>query len=492
MKKLFYNAKFYALEAQIEIYNAMLVENDKILDLYQEIPSFDCERIDLKEACVLPGFTDTHTHSFEGGLYNKGVDLSKAETIKDVLDLLAHAQPISGMIFAWQYDENNIKEKRFPNYEELSKTIPQYPLLLRRIDGHSCAINKKACECIGFEKKLAEDPKSVLKGYANDHVAHWFHQNLDNQAIIDSYQNACQIAMQNGLTGIHTMIGDAQNSYLHFPLIFNNLDSFPINIIPYPQSFNIDQALNIGSKRIGGCILADGSFGSHTAALFEPYYDQPNNYGVPYQSQEFWDQFILNAHLNDLQTGVHCIGDFAIEQLISAIEKAQNTVFKDLRHQIIHCELLNEEQIEKMASLNISAVMQPMFDRLWGGPDGYYSKVLGAERTKRTTRLKSLIDKNILVTGGSDWYITELNPLKGIHASVNIHYKPERLSVFEAIKLFTSNASCLSFEEKTKGILKKGYFADFVCLNEDIFNSESIDNILVDQVYYKGKNVFKR
>lgn len=476
------------MDSDHRFYTAMLVENGKITALFDETPQIDCEKINLQEKTVIPGLTDTHTHSFEGGLYDKGADLSLAESIPDVLDILHRTKPQSGMIFAWQFDENNIREKRFPTFAEINQAVPDHPLLFRRIDGHSCMVNQKAFECIPWKQDT--DPTQVLKGFVNDEAAHWFHRNLDEESIINAYQNACTIGMKNGVTCIHTMIGDANQSFLHFPLISHHLNRFPIRIIPYPQTFNINEVLKTGVKRIGGCILADGSFGSHTAALSEPFYDQPDNYGSPYHDQQFWDDFILSAHLNDLQTGVHCIGDYAVEQLITAIEKAQNQIRKDLRHQIIHCELISDAQIERMAQAGISAVMQPMFDRRWGGIEGFYTKVLGHERAQRTTRLNSLIKAGVLVTGGSDWYITDLNPLKGIHAAVNIHYPQERLSVYEAVKLFTVNAAKLAFLEKQTGQLSVGYDADFICLNKNIFETDDLLSVKCDQVYFQGKNVF--
>ena len=158
-----------------------------------------------------------------------------------------------------------------------------------------------------------------------------------------------------------------------------------------------------------------------------PYSDQDTHNGELYQSDEFWINFVKKAHNNNLQVGVHAIGDAAIEQILRAYEIAQNENPKDLRHQIIHCELISDKQIERMAKANISAVMQPMFDRLWGGENGLYHRVLGMNRTLRTTRLKSINDAKILLSGGSDFYITELNPIKGIDAAENIHYINESL-----------------------------------------------------------------
>ncbi|MBP7563113.1 MAG: amidohydrolase [Candidatus Cloacimonetes bacterium] len=491
MQTLFYNARFYTMNQRDEFFTACLVDNGIIQAVFKDqLPSFQGKQIDLKGACVLPGFIDTHTHSFEGGLYSKGVDCSHVKDLSDLFNRLKEANPISQMIFAWNLDENAITEKRFPTIEELDAVVPDLPLLLRRVDGHSCIINTKAQKSIQWNYRLPDHFNGLLKGDLNDNAAHWFHKNLSETAVLEAYEAAQKIALSTGHTTIHTMIGDAKQDILHYPVMNQNISHFIIDYKLYPQSFNIRKALDNGATRIGGCILADGSFGSHTAALSVPYADMPEHYGNPYQSQEFWDQFIMECHQNNLQVGVHCIGDFAINQIINAVEKAQKHHEKDLRHQIIHCELLRDDMIQRMADNQMSAVMQPAFDRYWGGKTGFYQKVLGLDRAYSCNRFKSLVSQGVLVTGGSDWYITPVDALLGIDSAVNIHNPDERLEVFEAISLYTSNAAKLSFDDNQIGTLSIGKQADFVCLDQDIFKSQKIDQIKVISVYKKGIHAF--
>ncbi|HOD54696.1 MAG TPA: amidohydrolase family protein [Candidatus Cloacimonadota bacterium] len=491
MQTLFYNARFYTMNQKYEYFTACLVENGIIQEIYKDQkPDFQGRQIDLNGACVLPGFIDTHTHSFEGGLYSNGVDCSQVKDLKELFTLLGDAAPISQMIFAWNLDENALKEKRFPTIEELDSVVRDLPLLLRRVDGHSCLINSKALKMIDWHYKIPSQFNGLLKGDLNDNAAHWFHKNLSESAVIEAYEAAQRIALASGHTTIHTMIGDAKQDILHYRLMKDNLKHFTIDYKIYPQSFNTKQALENGATRIGGCILADGSFGSHTAALTSPYIDMPTHSGNPYHTQKYWDQFVSNCHQKNLQVGVHCIGDFAINQIVTAIEKAQLKKEKDLRHQIIHCELVDDNLIKRMADNQISAVMQPAFDRYWGGKTGFYQKVLGLDRAYSCNRFKSLVNQGVLVTGGSDWYITPVDALFGIDSAVNIHNPDERLNVFDAISLYTSNAAKLSFDEDRIGTLSIGKQADFVCLDHDIFNYQNIDQIKVTSVYKKGINAF--
>ncbi len=485
----FHNCKIYSIEED-KIYQSMQISDNKIIGLSREnIKNEAWKNINLKGKFILPGFIDTHTHSFEGGLYSLGADLSEAKSISDVLGIIEISEPIGGMIFAFHFDENLIREKRFPTREELDKVCKKNPLLLRRVDGHSCVINSMAEKLIQSENSEIVLNGKVLSKEENDFVAHFFHKRLTIDGVEKAYLNAAKIGFNNGLTTIHTMIGDANNNPLHFKWMSENLNKFPIEFILYPQILDVKKAVELRAKRVGGCILADGSFGSHTAGLKKPYFDQPDNFGQLYQTDEFWINFVKEAHNNDLQVGVHAIGDAAIEQILTAYEKAQKENPKDLRHEIIHCELTSDRQIERMANANISAVMQPMFDRLWGGENGFYHKVLGFERTKRTTRLKSIKNTGILLTGGSDFYITELNPIKGIDAAENIHYRNEALSRKDAIKLYTINAAKLSKDENRIGSLKEGKQADFVICDNDPFTIESFLDLKISEVYKKGKKL---
>ncbi len=475
--KLYYNAKFYSMDEEENIYQAVLVNNGIIIDCFQSMPKIlDVEKIDLKGATVFPGFTDSHTHSFEGGLYSMGADLQTATSLGEVLELIKESPVIGNYKFAYGLDENKLKEKRFPTIEELDRVLPNNPLLLRRVDGHSCVINSQALSIIKFPKELGPNFNGLLNRENNDIAAHTFHNTLTDEAIIKAYSAADSIAGQSGLTSVHTMIGDAQYSYNHFPLIQDNLARFSTNFVLYPQFFDIEKALERSSKRIGGCILADGSFGSHTAALSQAYSDKPTSYGNLYQDDKFWESFVEKAHEKNLQVGVHCIGDKAITQIVKAYAKAQEKNPKDLKHQIIHNELMSDESLALMQKYNISAVMQPSFDKLWGGDDQFYAEVLGLERAMKTNRLKTILDSGVLLAGSSDWYITTLDILEQLQAAISHHNPQERLSVKEAIKIYTLNAAKLEGVEN-KGLIAKNYLANLTILqNDPIANNNFLNN----------------
>ena len=487
--KLFYNAQFHTLRSEDDIVSAVLVDDEGyIKETFVHSPEIEnVEKIDLHNNFVYPGFIDTHTHSFEGGLYSLNANLENVTSLKEVFEILAETKPFSGKIFAFHFDENNIKEKRFPTITELDKLFPDTPLILRRVDGHSCVINSKAAKMIKWKNPLPSDFNGYLFKRANGKASNWFHRDLADDAILQAYHQAANIALQNGHTTIHTMIGDAYSDIKHYKLIKKNLHLFPIEFILYPQITDVNVALEIESPRVGGCVLADGSLGSYTAALLEPYSDKPETSGILYRSDEFWQNFIRKAHKNDLQVAVHCIGDAAISQILNCYETVQQEDPKDLKHMIIHNELTSDDILNRMLKANVSAVMQPMFDRLWAGKDGLYEKRLGAKRVSQTTRLASIYNRNILLTGGSDWYITDMNALMGIDAATRIHNEKEQLTPYQAIEIYTKNAAILSGDENRFGTIEKGKLANFVCLKENILESRSIKDIPIHSVIVRGE-----
>ncbi len=486
--KLFYNAKFYSMCKEGESFSALLVDEfGNIKETFQTEPDIsNVEKIDLNGAFTYPGFIDTHTHSFEGGLYSLGADLEKASTLEDVFSILSETKPVSGKIFAFRFDERLVKEKRFPTVSELDRIFPDTPVILRRVDGHSCVINSKAAQSIDWDTSLPSNFNGYLSKRENGKAANWFHQHFDNEGILEIYHKAANIAVKTGHTTIHTMIGDGHLNMKHYEFIKDNLHQFPVEFILYPQITDLAKALKVDSPRIGGCVLADGSFGSHTAALLEPYNDEPDSKGILYRTDKFWHNLIQNAHKNNLQIAVHCIGDAAISQILAIYEKVQRDNPKDLRHAIIHNELTSEDILDREKNAKVSAIMQPMFDRLWAIPGGLYENRLGKERTLRTTRLASIYKRGILLTGSSDWYITEMNALKGIDAATRIHNAKERLNAYQAVEIYTKKAAALSFDEDRLGTLEIGRQADFICLQDDIFTSGSIAEIQINAVIKKG------
>ncbi len=486
---IIHNAHFYIDGSFDNSIKAIKVENGLISQLLENIPAqLDAQAIDLNGGFAYPGFIDCHTHSISGGIYTLGVGLEACPdiaTLKAKISNHAKQQPHSALIFAWNFDENSLAEKRFPTQLEIDELCPDQLLLLRRVDGHSCMLSSNARAMITALKSK----DAILTGAENDLVTNWFHAQLDDETVMKAYQSAAKVAMKGGFTTVHTMIGDAEMSIDHFKMLQKRLDELPIEYILYPQSFNIEAALEAGSPRIGGCILADGSVGSHTAALSQPYQDKATR-GALYKTDDFWKEFITKAHENKLQVAVHCIGDLAIKQINDVYLELQKANPQDLRHQLIHCELCSDELISQIKASQAVPVMQSAFDLYWGNPKGLYEQRLGSARAKQMNRFASLINSGIPVCGSSDWYVTPMNIAMSIHALIHHHNPLERISAQEAIDTYTKNSARLSHDEMRLGRLQPGFQADLSVLNADLTKPFDYQAVRTQYIVKKGMQVY--
>jgi predicted amidohydrolase YtcJ len=487
---IIHNANFYIRESFDNQVLGLRVDSGRITEFLYRLPENlpMLPNIDLNGNFAYPAFTDCHTHCFSGGLYQSGVDLSACANIADLLEILSEKAkkiPKGGFLFAWKFDETRLPERRFPTQREIDSACHGINLLIRRVDGHSCM----ASSCARKQIAGIGSGDEIIRGADNDITTHWFHRSCDDHAILKAYQNAAQTALQGGFGTVHTMVGDADQGIDHYRLIQSKLSVFPIRYIPYPQSFNIEAALKVGSPRVGGCILADGSIGSHTAAMSMPYADMDTK-GKLYHPDEFWNNFVREANRQRLQVCVHCIGDQAIRQVNNAYLKAAEDDYQDLRHQLIHCEVVPDELILRIKASGAVPVMQPNFDLLWGGPDGLYETRLGKETASRMNRFGSFTRHGIRAAASSDWYVTDMNVAMSIWAAINHHNPAERISAAEAIRMYTTNAAWLIHEEARTGELDPGFMADLSVLDTDLTRQFNYQDVSTRFVIREGKVVF--
>jgi predicted amidohydrolase YtcJ len=253
----------------------------------------------------------------------------------------------------------------------------------------------------------------------------------------------------------------------------------------------LSEVQELDLPRVGGCICADGAFEAHTAALFEPYADEPDNYGELTYSQATMDRFILEANRAGLQIAVHCESERSIEQVLWAMEKALRDFPRtDHRHRIEHLELPTYNQIDRMARAGIMTGMQPAFIPAFIGQQdmAFYAALLGSARLNRVHPYRTILDHDIAICGGSDSPVTPYGPLAGIQAAVSHPNANERVTVHEALKMFTTAAAWSGFEEKEKGTIKPGKLADLVVLGADPFavDASQIGGIDIIRVFVGG------
>jgi len=444
----------------------------------------DTRILDLSGRTVLPGFIDTHVHFTQTGLgaigpqlYGVSSQTVALEVIAEAAGRLAHGEPL--LIHGCSLHDLDGELSR----ETLDAVAPDKPVMVGDVGAHACVINSQAWKQLdlpaqtpGICKRPDGALSGLLLGRANTRARYTFYSEvIDDRTRTEALRCASQLALQAGITTVHTLEGGSPDGRGWLPerdveVLLAQRARLPIRTIVYFQSTDIEQARRWNLPRIGGCIWVDGSYLEHTAALLEPYADEPSSCGCLYFSQQELDEFVQQAHHDGLQISLHAIGDAAIEQVLTAYERAlRREPRADHRHRIEHFSLPTAHHIERMGAAGITAAMQPNFAR-HPNADGTPSRLeqlLGPERFARRHPYRYLLDAGILVAGGSDADPMPMGPLIGIEL-LSSHPEPaRRLSVHEAISLYTVNAAKAAFEESEKGTLATGKLADLVVLAED-------------------------
>ena len=249
----------------------------------------------------------------------------------------------------------------------------------------------------------------------------------------------------------------------------------------------------IGSLKL----FLDGSLGARTAALREPYSDDPNEYGIITASEEEIDEMVGKAFDHNMQVAAHGIGDRAIETAIRCMSKNRRD---DLRNGVVHCQITDSDILKSFKENEILAYVQPIFldyDR-----NIVWDRV--GDRTYTSYNWKTLVDLGVHVSFGTDSPVEHFNPFHNIYEAVtrkDLNGLPEEgfliaqaLSVDESLRAYTYEGAYASFEEDVKGTLEAGKFADFIILNEDLYKIDlmKIKDITVEKTIVNGKEVYSK
>lgn len=505
--KVFYNGKVVTMEKEGETFSALAIKDGKIIalgsdeEIKEYLPETN-EVIDLQGKTVLPGFIDSHVHFTQTGLGLLAVNLAGTKSIAEVQDLMkeavAKAKP-GEFVRGIGIDDTNLVENRLPTRDDLDEFSPNNPIWICRIDSHSSILNTCALEKIGqFEYSGADrfpDGRltGVMRGEANSVVrgiiADWIDDNYRGEALY----SAAMYAAERGVTMLNALEGGPLFSDRDVDVLVAHQDKLPIEVVLFFQTFDVEKAKELGLKRVGGCIVLDGSAGSWTAAISEPYADNPTTNGILYYSQETINAFVEKAHRAGMQISFHALGDRAIDQVLTAYERAQSLYPReDVRHRIEHFEIPSMDNLKKVRELHVIPSVQPAFDFYWG--NGMYVTRLGKERASKMNPFKTCVDMGILLAGGSDSDVTEINPLFGVYAATH-HSNPEQsISVYEALKMFTINGAYAVYQENDIGSIRVGKRANLVILDKNPLevDPDTLRDIEVIQTIVKGEVVFEK
>lgn len=528
------NGKIVTLNPKDDIVEAVAVKDGTIMAAgpAKELEAFiDDKRavIDLGGKTVTPGFVESHCHPSMAGLnLCFEVDVKQAASIDDIITLLqqkAAQLPKGNWVKGFGYNDQRLKEKRHPTRQDLDTATVDHPIFLGRTDGHLAVANSAALSLAGISKDTADpdggrldrdpqtgEPTGVLRELAQTMVKTL----IPPYTVADFKEGilaACHQLAGWGITSFHdAAVGrEAMTAYqqllaekklplrvgmmipglplLEFPGYLDELKTLGIR-----AGFGNDRLRIYGTK-----FMCDGSMSGWTAALYEPYANEPAELGITVVPEDELTAGIVEAHKAGLRPVTHAIGDRAIDIVLDAIELAlKERPDPDHRMSVEHCSLPTEQAIERMKQLGVlpSSSVGFIYEL---GPAHLLG--LGPERMKSYFPHKTYLEKGIISVGNSDWFVTSGNIAQQIYGVVTrtgytgeVVGADQAIPVKEALRLYTINGAYASFEENVKGSIEPGKLADMAVLDRDILSipDEEIKDMQVDMTIVGGDIVYQR
>jgi predicted amidohydrolase YtcJ len=456
---------------------------------------------DFTGSAVLPGLWDAHVHLLMTGVSLFWVDLGGALSIKKIQDRLSDRldtgedEPLVG----FGYDDAFLVDGRMPSGIDLDRVSVDRPIVIFRIDGHSLVHNEAAVPFLdidigwpGVETGADGAPTGRAFARANEDIRSRVFDRMEPGFKRKAYRAATELAARAGCAALCALEGGELFGDEDLEILQGIQPELGVHTVLYNQYPEVSSSRRLGLDRIGGCILADGSIGSRTAAVLEDYADDTGNRGQLYLDDGWLKSFATEAHAAGMQVAIHAIGERAVHQVLDAYEIAMAAAPRpDPRHRVEHAELVLEDDIEQAARLGVIFSMQPAFEHFWGGPGKLYERRLG-DRYRRTNRLRSVLRAGITLAGGSDSNITPLAPLLGIRAAANHPTESERLTIEEALTAFTAGAARAAFAEDDYGTIETGKSATFTVLDKHPADVQVTDiaDIKVVATIVDGKTIF--
>ena len=469
------------------------VGTDRELELL--VAGRNTERVNLDGGYVLPGLTDCHMHLSMQGMKLAALDFSGASSKEEMLGLLkqrADQTPPGEWILGLNWNENAFQPAVAPTRDELDAVTTRHPVLLTRVCYHSMLANTEAFRRAGVREDTADpasgsfgrDEAGVLNGRIYEDAGAVFQAAVPEPDYAEKKANirrAAQYALSLGLTAVHTddlrYLGQVDILLrIHQELREEGVLLRTHQLVNFSHLAEA-RALGLGAGsgsewlRIGAAkVFADGVLGGRTAWLSEPYADAPGQSGYPIHTPEAFTAIVREARGAGFPVAVHTIGDAAVDLVLAELERQPLPEAAGLPDRLIHVPVLREDQLARMSRLRLAADIQPPF------VTGDYPWVLErlGQRAVHRYAWRTLLSAGIPCGGSSDAPIEPLSPLYGLYTAVarrkpgETHpgYAPgEKLSLAEAIRLYTYGSAQTAGEEQERGLLAPGYGADFTVVD---------------------------
>ncbi|MEU9984802.1 amidohydrolase [Streptomyces sp. NPDC050856] len=431
------------------------------------------EVIDLQGALVTPAFTDAHVHTTATGLALTGLDLTPARTLAEALELVrAHsaARPGDRILLGHGWDAARWPGRRPPSRTELDEATGGRPLYLTRVDVHSAVVTTALLDLVpGVTGLTGYHPDRPLTGAAHHAVRAAAHGAITPVQRAEAQRAALRRAVSLGIGTVHECAGPEISDEDDFTALLKlaGEEAGPRVVGYWAEAVTGEKdarrVRDLGAIGAAGDLFADGSLGSHTACLHQPYAD------AGHTGTAHLDAAAVAAHVTacteaGLQAGFHAIGDAALGAVVAGVRAAADAVglarVRAARHRVEHAEMLTPDTIAAFADLGLTASVQPAFDAAWGGEDGMYAQRLGAERARTLNPYAALLRAGVPLAFGSDSPVTPLDPWGTVRAAA-FHRTPEhRISVRAAFTAHTRGGWRATGRDDA-GILAPGAPADY-------------------------------
>jgi predicted amidohydrolase YtcJ len=515
------NALVYTVDSKFTTAQAFVVKGGKIIAVGNEDTIeqkyLAREVIDAKGKPIYPGFIDAHTHFYRYGLTLQEVKLKGTQSWNEVVDSVkAYAQRNpEGWITGNGWDQNKWKVKQFPNKASLDALFPVRPVVLTRVDGHAVIANQAALNIAGIKpgQTIAggevETIKGKLTGVLVDNamglIWHKMPEPTD-QVTQSAFLEAQKKCFAVGLTTV-------DDCGLNYPMInvISELQhkgelKMRMYVMLSDNPDNFEYLFKRGVYKTPGLdvrafkVYADGALGSRGACLLKPYADKKKWNGFLLSSQKHFEDVAKMLVAKGFQMCTHAIGDSAnrvMLKIYANVLKGKN----DRRWRIEHSQIVAPEDLKYFGDYNIIPSVQPTHatsDMYWAG------QRLGAKRLKTAYTYKDLLDQNGWMPLGTDFPVENISPIYTFYAAVErkdlkgfpaSSFQPENaLSREEALRGMTIWAAKSNFEEKEKGSIEPGKYADFVILDSDIMTVKGtgLSKVKVLKTYINGEKVYEQ
>jgi len=431
---------------------AMVVAGDQVVWIGSDVGG-DVHRdtvdtvVELEGALVAPAFVDAHVHTTDTGLALQTADLSQAWSRAELLRLLGEAASKSeGVLLAHGWDETQWPDAALPTVAEIDSAVAGRPAYITRTDVHSALVSSpmlmQVAEVRGLDGYVESDGVVVLQRAAHHHA-----RELAQHAITPRQREAAQhvalsAAAVLGIASVHEMAGPEISSAadLESLLEFSASGTAPQVIAYWGAYCGEGIASDLAIAGAAGDYFVDGSLGSHTALLREPYADTDTD-GVAYLTAAHIRDHIVWCTQHDTQAGFHVIGDGAMDLVVAGLHEAAALVgaptLRAARHRLEHAEMLDDTHVRALLEYGVSLSVQPVFDERWGGTEGMYAQRLGADRAASMNPFAYLVKQGVPLAFGSDAPVTPMNPWGAVRAAAFTHNPGHALSVRAAFHAHT-------------------------------------------------------